>query len=100
MENCIYGIKWSRTNMACTKIVYKGYEISLAMDDSCGARPHLSRTALSVFDKNDGENNITKIFMSDEEKEYLTDGEYAEIYNPTLETLCNIKIKIDEIGKE
>jgi hypothetical protein len=41
------------TQQACCKIPYKGYEISIAMDDSCGAYDSLSRSSICVF--RDGE---------------------------------------------
>ena len=47
--------------LACVKIPYKGYEISIAMDDSCGAFRDLQRSDLCVFDV-DGENVTKKLF--------------------------------------
>jgi hypothetical protein len=41
----------SGCNMANVKIEYKGFSISIAMDDSCGALPNLSRTEIVVFNK-------------------------------------------------
>lgn len=41
--------KYMPPNQACTKIPYKGYEISIAMDDSCGAFDTLCRSDIRVF---------------------------------------------------
>lgn len=35
---------------ACTKIPYKDYEISIAMDDSCGVMEIYGRSSIAVFD--------------------------------------------------
>lgn len=34
---------------ACTKIPYKGYDISIAMDDSCGAMADYRRSSVAVY---------------------------------------------------
>lgn len=39
---------------ACCKIPYKGYEISIAMDDSCGALADYSRSNIRVWRDFDG----------------------------------------------
>lgn len=36
-------------DQACTKIPYKGYEISIAMDDSCGVMEVYGRSGIVVF---------------------------------------------------
>jgi DNA-directed RNA polymerase subunit RPC12/RpoP len=46
----IYGVKANITNNhANTKIVFHGYEISIAMDDSCGRMNKLGRTDIRVY---------------------------------------------------
>jgi hypothetical protein len=45
----IYGIKSLNQGHANTKIRFRGYEISIAMDDSCGKLRQLSRTEIAVF---------------------------------------------------
>lgn len=47
----IYAIKRMPNLRACQciKIQFGGYEISIAMDDSCGALPNLSRTEIRVY---------------------------------------------------
>lgn len=48
-------------NQACTKIPYKGYEISIAMDDSCGAFDTLRRSDIRVFRDTDDADISDKI---------------------------------------
>jgi hypothetical protein len=50
MNNNIWSPKiGNATKQACCKIPYKGYEISIAMDDSCGCLTTLSRSDIRVF---------------------------------------------------
>jgi len=49
------------TIRACAKFKYKGYEISIAMDDSCGALPNLSRSDIRVYRDYDGK-DVTEQF--------------------------------------
>lgn len=37
---------------ACTKILFHGYEISIAMDDSCGMAIDLIRSSIRVYHNN------------------------------------------------
>ena len=48
----IYGIKSRYTSLANTRILFCGYEISIAMDDSCGVLQDLARVDIRVFDRN------------------------------------------------
>lgn len=65
---------------ACTKIPYKGYEISISMDDSCGAMASYSRSSIAVFR---GADNVSHLFHGRE--------------NATAENLIAIFNKIDEL---
>lgn len=56
----IYGMRLPEGS-ACTKIPYRGYEISVAMDDSCGTAEHYYRSDIRVYD-NHG-NDITEAFF-------------------------------------
>jgi hypothetical protein len=40
----------------CVKVPYKGYEVSIAMDDSCGAFDYYGRGDIAVFH---GGDNVT-----------------------------------------
>ena len=64
----IWGEKFlhDESGHACTKIVLKGYEISIAMDDSCGCLNKYGRVDVKVF-KND--EDVTKQFFP--ESEYI-----------------------------
>ena len=68
----------------CTKIDYKGYEISIAFDSSCRENyTTLTRGELRVYKK---DVDVTSIFCED------------DIFIPTLEALVNIKNKIDSLN--
>jgi hypothetical protein len=48
----IYGVKEQQvdtSSRACTRILHGSYEISIAMDDSCGALSVMSRSDLRVY---------------------------------------------------
>ncbi len=47
----------------CTKIPYKGYEISICMDDCNGMADVLGRSDVLVFDAND--NDVTVDFLGE-----------------------------------
>ena len=66
MNNSIWSPKPKHMppNQACTKIPYKGYEISIAMDDSCGAFDTLRRSDICVFRDWDGK-DVTNDFYKD-----------------------------------
>lgn len=51
------------TGYACTKIPYKGYEISISMDDSCGALPVYARSNIAVWH---GGRNVTHNLFGEE----------------------------------
>lgn len=51
---------------ACCKIPYKGYEISIAMDDSCGAMRVYGRSDIRVFRDADGSDSTELLFCSDD----------------------------------
>lgn len=59
---------WSPKGMsksACCKIPYKGYEISIAMDDSCGVLPEYSRGDIRVFRDCDSKDVTTEFWKMD-----------------------------------
>lgn len=49
-------------NHACCKIPYKGYEISIAMDDSCGTQSTLRRSDIRIFCDWDGKDVTEKFY--------------------------------------
>jgi len=51
----IFGIKATLNGISCTKFVYKGFELSLVLDDNCGASHVYNRTYLAVFNNDDKE---------------------------------------------
>lgn len=48
---------------ACCKIPYKGYEISIAMDDSCGGMSYYGRSDIRVWCDATGEDVSDKFHM-------------------------------------
>lgn len=62
MNNAIWAPK-GMTRSACTKIPYKGYEISIAMDDSCGAMKDYGRSDIRVFCDATAEDVSDKFYM-------------------------------------
>lgn len=73
------------TGHACTRIPYKGYEISIAMDDSCGTFDHYYRSSIAVYL---GEKYVTEQFFVRPFQSYL---------EATGEELKRIFAKIDEL---
>lgn len=71
----------------CTKIPYKGYEISIAMDDSCGVMEVYGRSSIAVFR---GPDDVTPMFY--------TRGDQTML-DATAETIKLIFAKIDEMEK-
>jgi hypothetical protein len=58
------GFIWAPKGMqgrSCCKIPYKGYEISIAMDDSCGALDTYSRSDIRVYRESD-DVDVTHLF--------------------------------------
>jgi hypothetical protein len=52
-------------HQTCTKVVFKNYEISIAMDDSCGGLPVMGRTDIRVFFPVGSTNDVTRDFFPD-----------------------------------
>jgi hypothetical protein len=52
-------------SVACCKIPYKGYEISIAMDDSCGVHDTLCRSDIRVYRDSD-DKDVTEEFYERE----------------------------------
>lgn len=74
MNDPIWSPKISNgTKQACCKIPYKGYEISIAMDDSCGTHVILCRSDIRVFRDADGA-DITDRFT---DASYIVADAYA-----------------------
>ena len=85
----IYGFRSNDPGKANTKIEFKGYEISIAMDDGHRGR-HLTRASIAVF-KGDrdvtGELGLEKV---------TADG----LIDPTGEDIFKIMRKIDELESQ
>jgi len=71
---------------ACCKIPYRGYEISIAMDDSCGVLANFSRSDIRVYNDSDDQDITDKFFAEDQ---YMLFGD--------AETLKAVFAKIDEM---
>lgn len=74
---------------ACCKIPYKGYEISIAMDDSCGVLEEYSRSDIRVFRDWDGK-DVTEEFCKIAQGMYLA---------ATADNLKYIFAQIDMFGE-
>jgi len=74
------------TCSACTKIPYKGYEISIAMDDSCGTLEDYSRSDIRVYRDYDGK-DVTEDFYKG-----------CEVCIATADNLKSIFSMIDMFG--
>lgn len=61
----IYGVKTDGSH-ACIKIPYKGYEISIALDDSCGAFTYLGRANIKVYRVIDEFEDVSSQFGANE----------------------------------
>jgi hypothetical protein len=55
----IWAFKFNHHGQANTKIEFKGYQISIAMDDSCGTMEHYSRTDIRIYH---GDSDVTENF--------------------------------------
>lgn len=75
-------------HQACCKIPYKGYEISIAMDDSCGVFDTLRRSDIRVFRDYDGK-DVTENFY----------GSSNPVCYATAENLQHIFSQIDMLIK-
>lgn len=83
MTDTIYALRLAAS--ACTKIPYRGCEISIAMDDSCGAHQDYRRSDIRVYRDSDGA-DLTAAF--------LADGQHK--LEATADNLKMIFAKIDE----
>ena len=73
----------------CIKIPYKGFEISIAADNSCGTSPILFRVSMCVFSgPQKNSTNITRAVLG-----------VDEIYDVTIEDIVSAKRKIDRAIK-
>ncbi len=68
----MYAVKFpsAMSGSVCVKIPYKGYEISLAFDDSCGRANNYIRSYIAIYDSNDSD--VTKKFIA---QDYAINGE-------------------------
>ena len=48
-KETMWAVKGMSTGSACMKIPYKGFEISVAFDDSCGTAEHYVRTYIRIY---------------------------------------------------
>lgn len=90
MDGKMYIVKRTgpRMNVECMCVLYKGYEISCAFDDSCGSFPNLSRGDIRIY-KN-GLEDMTKMF---------TKSKY-DVIEATLDNLNKVVKKIDRLLKK
>ena len=80
-----YQMRHSEHKSVCTKIEFKGFEISIVMDSSYGCG-NLTRTDIRIFDLVDSR-DVTDLFFDG--------GEYMLYGN--AETLLRVMKKIDEM---
>ena len=59
------------TNLVCTKIIFRGFEISISMDDSWGALKQLSRTNIRVYKGKHFEEDVSDFFGFNTDSEDL-----------------------------
>lgn len=81
----IWGEKFlhDESGHACTKILLKGHEISIAMDDSCGCMSHYGRVEVRVFKDNV---DVTKQFFPKHEGcEYINGEILLDLMNQIVE---------------
>jgi hypothetical protein len=69
--------------------MYRGFEISIAFDDSCGTMKKCSRGDILIFKGNANETCAVMDWTYEEK----------QVIEPTLENLMLIKKKIDEIKR-
>jgi len=82
MNNAIWAPKPFMSSQICVKIMHRGYEISIALDDSAGAADSYVRTMLCIFDIND--NIVTHEFC-----------DHRELYSVTSLDLQKVLEAID-----
>ena len=89
----IYAPRSSDTNHTCTKINFRGFEISIAMDDRClsGSRC-LTRSSLAVYR---GVENVTHQVAG---RHNLVDGEILFCDGETLFEIMQAIVKQDPVG--
>jgi hypothetical protein len=81
-------------NQACFKIMIEDIEISIAMDDSCGAMENVGRTSIAIFENSgtEQETNITKLLFKE--------ARQGEIYRPNADTLVEAIERVKHYLKE
>lgn len=81
MNDSIWSPKFpNKMQQACCKIPYKGYEISIAMDDSCGAMDTLSRSDIRIYREYD-DKDVTEQFWHNEYDIHATAGNLQYIFS-------------------
>jgi hypothetical protein len=85
MNNPIWAPK-EMYKSACCKIPYKGYEISIAMDDSCGAFEQYNRSDIRIFRDWDGKDVTYEFFRK------------QGIVSASADTLKEVFANIDMFG--
>jgi len=63
----------------CIKIDYRGLEISIATDNSCGAMDSMARCSLAIFNDNNEYVSSTIIPGCNDKEIYYVDG--GDLYN-------------------
>ena len=74
----------------CIKIPYRGTEVSIAMDDSCGCMKVIGRCEIRVFIGDNKETDITR---------HIKLKKDSGIYPSTLDDLSWVKRRIDKAYK-
>jgi len=69
----IYSPKPLTQEQFCTKIIFRGFEISISMDDFCGALQQLSRTNIRVYKGQGFYEDVTDYFGFNTNAEDLFD---------------------------
>ena len=70
-ENSIWVPKPFSKNQSCVKIPYLGFEISIAVDDSCGAFDKLCRSDLRIYANNGQGNDVIAEIMGNPNQYYV-----------------------------
>lgn len=83
----IYALVAAERGTACVKIPYRGFEISLAFDNSCGASKNYSRSYLRVY--KDDEEVTSKLYDRDEV--YALTGEDVKDVFARIDTFLEAK---------
>ena len=81
-EHTMWAVKGTPKGAACVKIPYKGFEVSVAFDDSCGTAEHYVRSYIRVYL---GASDVTTKLMG-----------LGELYHVSAEELKSVFAAIDK----